>query len=116
MEKFPRAKGFEYQVLVFQLGMEFGPHLPVINSKFQVLVGFEPLTKVANTGPKVLLGSAKYFTEMAINVTPRTDITISTCSSTSRRGGVMLIDCTMQIEPLIARCRLRDACANKDCE
>ena len=45
-------EGFEFQVLVFQLGMEFGPHLPVINSKFQVLVGFEPLTKVANTGPK----------------------------------------------------------------
>ena len=44
-------EGFEFQVLVFQLGMEFGPHLSVINSKSQVLVGFEPLTKVANTGP-----------------------------------------------------------------
>ena len=52
VENFPRAKGFEFQVLVCQLGMEFGPHLSVINSKFQVLVGFEPLTKVANTGPK----------------------------------------------------------------
>jgi hypothetical protein len=31
--------------------MEFEPPCSVINSTFQVLVGFEPLTNLANTGP-----------------------------------------------------------------
>ena len=52
MENFPRAKGLEFEPLVFQVGMEIEPPCSVINSTFEELVGFEPLTNLANTGPK----------------------------------------------------------------
>jgi hypothetical protein len=53
VENFPRAKGLKFQVLVFQVGMEFEPTSSVINSTLQVLVGFDPLTNPANTGPNL---------------------------------------------------------------